>query len=124
MNVALDRKLAAGIFHCISHSKPGGAQPLERLELRVHGGCHPDSLFDLFEHIGQWWLIDRSPRDDSRDVMVLKELPRRQNPDWKPKGRLRQEMGEIFRRVWPKEPGSSGDSREEWHSWPWSEGDN
>ncbi|KAK5127397.1 hypothetical protein LTR85_006736 [Meristemomyces frigidus] len=118
INYAVDKKFARGIFHVISDAKPAGAFPLERMELRPEGGCLTDHEVDLFDHLGQWWLVERNPRDDCRNELVMKELPRRVDTAWKPEARLEPDVEPIFRRVWPLALGSGGDWREDWHSWP------
>jgi hypothetical protein len=128
INSAVDEALASSIFHAISAGKPhSGALQLEKLGIWITGHFQVDDgssvdvvhFWMLTEYLDSSWLVERNPRDDSRDQLVLSDLTRDKGgffPTYS------KEAQECFRSLWPG-VGTSGDDdnedwRENWHSFP------
>lgn len=138
VNSAIDASLARSIFEVISRAKPGRSPgraaplPLERLELRARGGSEfVDAPFgdSLRRPLNQFlaalerdWRVERDVRDDSPEVINVKELSRGLAKDpgnsklfkvWKRNGFPRPPLLDnvkkdqywfgLWRRVWPVE---------------------
>lgn len=138
VNSAIDASLARSIFEVISGAKPGRSPgraaplPLERLELRARGGSEfvdapfGDSprrpLNQFLAALERAWRVERDVRDDSPEVINVKELSRGLAKDprhsklfkaWKRNGFPRTALLDnvkndqywfgLWRRVWPVE---------------------
>ena len=80
-------------------------------------------LSDIYLHIGRSWLLERNPRDDSRDDIIATELSSGQR--YSKEGHLPRPLGpaleSVFCRVWPKREVDTGDWQDDWYSWPLSD---
>lgn len=120
INAALDENLARSIFTTISTAKHGtdDVLPLEHLELRPIGGMYTAETTEVAEVVGRWWLLERNPRDDHRDVIVATRLRNPGDLIEEENGPLREldpKAEPIFRKIWPD---TGRNWTHEWSSWP------
>jgi hypothetical protein len=126
INSAVDEALARSIFKAISAGKPhSGALQLEKLSLWITGRFQVDdgSSFDidqfklLTNHIDRSWLVERNPRDDCRDQLVVSDITQVKKGPFSTFHS--KEAEECFRGLWPGDTtrGSKDeDWRNHWHS--------
>ena len=127
VNSAIDEKLAIAIFRAISSAKPDRSLPLERLEIRPSGD-HPygwtfkdfgTDLPAVMKHIERSCLVKRRYPGLGSDVLTVNQVrnDRAGRKIYLPK-RLKEPTESIYRRVWPMRPGTKGDWKNDWHSFP------
>jgi hypothetical protein len=130
INCAIDEALARSIWNIISQNKDG--KPLERLKLRPAGmgefgslAKRPSSLGAFYNHLARSWSIERDPRDNREDCIIIRELQRdRRLATDRDEARLLAQFPEneslaIFRSVWPSRDGSKDeDFHDDWSSFP------
>jgi hypothetical protein len=133
INSALDETLARAIFNCISNARH--AFPLEYLKLHSSGGgefggpvsMDASGLEQAINSLGREWLLTRSPRDDSGDKVIAREIGKRSREE--SEGRKLHPMNQaawlkvepVFRRIWPEREDGTGDWHKDWYSWPLSD---
>jgi hypothetical protein len=130
INSAVDEALASSIFNAISAGKSrSGALQLEKLGIWITGHFQVDNgtSFDLAQfqilakYVDRSWIVERNPRDDSRDQLVLSNITRNMAG---PLTTFRSEHAEeCFRGLWPgvSTSGLEGDEKDwraNWHSFP------
>lgn len=127
INSAVDAKLAQAIFFTIQNGKPARSLPLERLEIRPHGGCdfgRPLFRFSadwsaVMQHIERSWLVQRRYPGLGSSLLTVNQL-QAERPGKKcrlPKN-LKTQAEAVFRKVWPVPAGAEGDWQKDWHSFP------
>lgn len=138
INSAVDAALARSIFGVIDRAKPYGLLPnvlrLERLELCASGGMafRPRAMLVLpgialrrfFAALRRSWVAERDVRDDSRDVVLVREThvgQRQRMLKFHNVQKAREPQYEylfgLWRRVWPVEH-EGIDWWEDWQSYP------
>ncbi|KAI1454354.1 hypothetical protein F4805DRAFT_460812 [Annulohypoxylon moriforme] len=140
INNAMDDALVQAIFETVSGVKEcHNFAPLERLRIEFGGGREL-SFGIKFLILGKFgipffstWQVDRSPRDDSRQTLLVRRLDK---GDRKSKESQHDEFRKmffgmphvtsspnevesIFRRIWP-ERWEGSDWYDDWHSFPLS----
>ena len=116
INSALDETLARAIFNDISNSKAHHAFPLEYVTLHPNGGgefgrcvsLDVSCLKQAIHSLSRKWLLTRSPRDDSCDKVIAREIGKRSREEWDNRklhpliqaAWLKTEP--LFRRIWPE----------------------
>jgi hypothetical protein len=128
INSAVDETLVRDIFWTISAAKPDGSLPLERMKVSVFGGGYlgsdrpVESLRVVIGNLSRSWLVERNPRDDCREELIIKELGKKEEIPAAME-RLHPDLETIFRRIWPAKQKKGGNWWEDWHSWPLSASD-
>lgn len=130
INMAVDESLARSIFTTISIGKPSGAMALESMQVCVTGGFlfsnHTYQRLQGFEglpeHMFQPLLVERNPRNDCRNELIVKNLKKEETYyTWNKPSRKAEE---CFKSIWPDDGNVSkvhGDWRDwasNWHSFP------
>jgi hypothetical protein len=88
------RHLAHVNSSCISNSKSHHAFQLEYLKLYSVGGGdfgglpsqNASSLTGIINSLSRVWLLTRSPRDDSRDKVIVREVGKRSREEYEHRG--------------------------------------
>jgi hypothetical protein len=137
INSALDESLACSIFHAISTGKSSGALPLNNLTVTTtgafefsHNSGWSHSFSDLSDYMNQFWLVQRNPRDDRHDQLVVRYLGGLRDTKMYSRGNPHQEEAmEIFKSIWSGTGGQDenygsweGSWRDDWHSFPLQHG--
>ncbi|KAH8805056.1 hypothetical protein F5884DRAFT_859669 [Xylogone sp. PMI_703] len=129
INCALDETLSRSIFRLIASQKVSGSSPLEFLKIesvgtqqyRLRNRC---DLPNLIKHISRAWLVERNPSNDSHYGVITTELELDIVVNIHPTHHRTELLGDleaIYRKLWPPKEGSSGDWRQDWHSFSLSE---
>jgi hypothetical protein len=108
INCVVDEGLARSIWDSVSLNKAG--KRFERLKLWPKNGggfshINNSPAIDKFARsASRSWLIERSPRDDTEEVLV-KELRQhvRERHERESPGKLEQVVGEIVDSLWPRQ---------------------
>lgn len=122
VNIAVDESLARSIFTTISAGKPLGPIALERMQVCADGGFifsnHSSHCLEGFEglamHMSQPWLVERNPRDDCRNELIVKSLKRYEKyyGGYDPS----KEAEECFKSIWPDD-GTAKRVYTDWRDW-------
>jgi len=123
INSAVDKNLARAIFRAISAGKQAGDLPLELLQLYPIGAGKPLSgagriISNTRMCFSRSWQVERNPRDDRQDELVITEL-RQPKPEELKRLREPDRLLKIISSIWP--PANSDepyDWRASWHSYP------
>jgi len=118
INCAVDKKLACSIWETITKNKT--SKRLEQLKLWTRTGVsffphsNTNGMISRELHfMARSWLIERSPRDDTKEITV-KELLQHAREDYELQhGWTDPVHNEVFHSIWPQKE----DSRNWWNDW-------
>jgi hypothetical protein len=122
VNMALDENLARSIFTTISTGKPPGAIALERMQICAadafvftnHSISYLEGFAGLAMLMRQPWLVERNPRDDCRDELIVRNLKREEEyHSWDKPSKV---VEEWFKSVWPDD-GTTNEGQAGWLYW-------
>jgi hypothetical protein len=122
VNMAVDEYLARSIFMSISAGKPPGAIALESMQVCAAEGFifsnHSSQFLEGFEglaiHMRQPWLVERNPRNDCRNELIVKSLKKDEKYyDWHEPSK---EAEECFKSIWPDDE-IVNEVHTDWRDW-------
>lgn len=115
INSAIDAPFAKALFGKILSGAPEGRAPsLRWLSLKSEGGgsfgssTHHGGISMIAAEVGREWVIELSGDGEGLEVRCVGEV----NEYLEPGDELSEDVGAVFRRIWPGE----GDWWNEWHA--------
>ncbi|KAF2663174.1 hypothetical protein BT63DRAFT_419239 [Microthyrium microscopicum] len=119
INAALDETLARAIFKAIE------SRTLDILQVDSIGACefepdrpYPIGFDQIIYQITRCWWLERNPRDDRRDDLMVEDVTPKTRlipPEQKP---LEVDVAEVVCKVWGDDACVGLDWTEVWHSFP------